>query len=123
MDHLNVEEKANIVSMVTKHLDRFHLSDEKLEITNAIQHSISTIDEVPIHTKQYRYPPIYKEEIDKQVGKLLSDELIEFSSYPYNSPVWIPKKPDSTRQKRWRMVIDYRNLNEKTIADAYSLTI
>lgn len=122
LDHLNVEEKANIVSMVTKHLDRFHLPDEKLEITNAVQHFIPTIDEVPIHTKQYRYPPVHKEEIDKQVGKLLSDELIEFSSSPYNSPVWIvPKKPDSTGQKRWRMVIDYRSLNEKTIADAYPL--
>lgn len=122
LDHLNPEEKDNIISLVMNHLDRFHLPHEKLEATNAVQHFIPTINEVPIHTKQYRYPPIHKEEIDKQVGRLLSDGLIECSSSPYNSPVWIvPKKPDSTGQKRWRMVIDYRNLNEKTIGDAYPL--
>lgn len=122
LDHLNLEEKDNIISLVTRHLDRFQLPDEKLDATNAVQHFIPTVNEVPIHTKQYRYPPVHKEEIDKQVGKLLSDGLIECSSSPYSSPVWIvPKKADSSGQKRWRMVIDYRNLNEKTIGDAYPL--
>lgn len=56
------------------------------------------------------------------MGKLLSDGLIEGSSSPYNSPVWIvPKKADTSGYKRWRMVIDYRCLNEKTIGDAYPL--
>lgn len=122
LDHLNNEERDNVISLVTKHSDRFHFSDEKLDATNATQHFIPTINEAPVHTKQYRFPPIHKTEIDKQVGKLLSDGLIECSTSPYNSPVWIvPKKPDSSGNKRWRMVIDYRNLNEKTIGDAYPL--
>lgn len=33
----------------------------------------------------------------------------------------VPKKPDSKGNPRWRMVIDYRRLNEKTIGDAYPL--
>jgi transposase InsO family protein len=122
LDHLNSEEKQNILSLVERHVDRFHLPQEKLGVTNAAQHFIPTINEVPIHVKQYRFPPIHKTEIDSQVHKLLSDGLIEMSTSPYNSPVWIvPKKPDSTGNKRWRMVIDYRNLNEKTIGDAYPL--
>lgn len=41
---------------------------------------------------------------------------------PYNFPVWVvPKKPDSQGNKRWRMVINFRKLNEKTIGDAYPL--
>ena len=45
------------------------------------------------------------------------------SNSPYDSPVWvIPKKLDLHGNKKWRMVIDYRKLNEKTVGDAYPLT-
>jgi len=58
---------------------------------------------------------VHKEEINKQVGTLLHDSIIEPSTSPYNFPLWIvPKKADSAGNKRWRMVIDYRALNEKT---------
>jgi len=37
-------------------------------------------------------------------------------------PVWIvPKKPDSKGNKRWRMVLDFRDLNDKIVGDAYPL--
>jgi len=87
-----------------------------------LPNTIHTINNVLVHTKQYRFPPIHKEKIDRQVNKLLKEDIIELSTSPYNSPVWIvPKKPDFAGNKRWRMVIDYRNLNEKTIGDAYPL--
>jgi len=114
LDSLNSEEKDSLISLIQSHSDRFHLPFNKLKHTNAAQHFIPTINEVPIHTKQYCFPPIYKEEINKQVTELLNDDIIEYSNSPYNSPIWIvPKKPDSTGNKRWRMVINYRALNEK----------
>ncbi|XP_036150748.1 uncharacterized protein LOC118648534 [Monomorium pharaonis] len=74
------------------------------------------------NTKQYRYPPIHKDEIDRQVGELLKNDVIKPSTSPYNSPLWIvPKKADSKGNKRWRLVIDFRSLNEKTLGDAYPL--
>jgi len=122
LDSLNSEEKDSLISLIENHSDRFHLPFDNLEYTNAAQHFIPTINEVPIHTKQYRFPPIHKEEINKQVSELLNNDIIEYSTSPYNSPIWIvPKKPDSAGNKRWRMVIDYRALNEKTIGDAYPL--
>ena len=52
----------------------------------------------------------------------MTDNFIEDSDSPYNSPVWVvPKKPDPDGNKRWRMVIDFRKLNEKTVKDAYPL--
>lgn len=33
----------------------------------------------------------------------------------------MPKKEDSTGNKRWRMVLDFRALNDKTVGDAYPL--
>lgn len=95
---------------------------EPLSVTNAAKHNIVTRDEIPVHTKQYRFPPMHKEEIDRQVNNLLRDDVIETSKSPYNAPLWIvPKKRDSAGNKRWRMVIDYRLLNKKTIGDAYPL--
>ncbi|XP_011859426.1 PREDICTED: uncharacterized protein LOC105556922 [Vollenhovia emeryi] len=122
INHLNSEEKDELISLIHKNSDRFQLPSDPFECTNATQHSIPTINELPIHTKQYRFPPIHKDEINKQVDGLLKNNIVEYSSSPYNSPVWIvPKKPDSAGNKRWRMVIDYRLLNEKTIGDAYPL--
>ena len=49
-------------------------------------------------------------------------KLLKPSQSPYNTPVWIvPKKLDSHGNRKWRMVLDFRKLNEKTIGDAYPL--
>lgn len=122
LEHLNDEESGHVQRLIAKYVDVFHLPSDRLGCTNALRHTINTTDEQPIHTKQYRFPPIHKEEIDKQIKQLLDNDVIKPSISPYNSPLWIvPKKADSKGNKRWRMVIDYRALNEKTIGDAYPL--
>ena len=51
-----------------------------------------------------------------------TEGAIQNSKSPYNSPLLIiPKKIDATGKKKWRIVIDFRLLNEKTIGDAYPL--
>lgn len=41
---------------------------------------------------------------------------------PWSSPIWVvPKKLDSSGKQKWRIVVDYRKLNEKTIGDRYPL--
>lgn len=122
LEHLNREETNDVASLINEHNDLFRLPGDNLGHTSVIAHRITTTDEQPIHTKQYRFPPIHKEEIDKQIKELLDNDVIRPSESPYNSPLWIvPKKADSKGNKRWRMVIDYRALNEKTIGDAYPL--
>jgi hypothetical protein len=77
----------------------------------------------PVNTKQYRFPPIHKDEFNKQVIELLDKDIIKASDLPYNSLVQvITKIPDSKGNKRWRMFINYRTLNEKTIGNAYPLS-
>lgn len=122
LDHLNPIELKSITNLIEEAADVFHLPNEKLGATTYAEHTIHTTDDVPVHAKQYRLPPVHKEEVNKQVQTLLKDGIIKQSNSPYNSPVCIvPKKADSHGNKRWRMVIDYRNLNEKTIGDAYPL--
>ncbi|KMQ89530.1 enzymatic polyprotein endonuclease reverse [Lasius niger] len=122
LNHLNEEEKQSILPVIEDYNDIFHLPGDKLKGTNRISHSIITTDNVPVCVKQYRYPPIHKDEIKNQVDKLLEQDIIKSSISPYNSPLWVvPKKPDADGNKRWRLVIDFRKLNEKTIGDAYPL--
>ena len=121
-EHMNPEEKLHVQGILSKNHDLFHLPDEKLGHTNAIQHGIQTTDPMPINTKQYRFPPIHKKEIENQVQKLLDQDIIKPSMSPYNSPIWIvSKKPGPNGEFLWRVVIDFRDLNKKTVPDAYPI--
>ncbi|CAB0004672.1 unnamed protein product, partial [Nesidiocoris tenuis] len=53
---------------------------------------------------------------------MLAQGIIRPSSSPWNSPLWIvPKKLDHSNIQKYRIVIDYRSLNQKTISDKYPL--
>jgi len=62
-------------------------------------------------------------EIQKQVGKLITDGIVEPSVFEYNSPLLlVPKKPSPhSEQKKWRLVIDYRQINKKLLSDKFLL--
>lgn len=122
LDHLNTEEKDYVNELITENADLFHTPGKPLESTTAVEHQILTTDDQPVFTRQYRFPPAHKDEITKNITELITNKVISPSDSPYSSPLWIvPKKADSHGQPRWRMVIDYRNLNEKTVGDAYPL--
>ena len=119
---LNEEEKQSLLPLLSNYSSQFHLPGDSLGATTVLAHKILTTDENPINTKQYRYPPIHRDEIRKQVDELINKGIVQASESPYNSPLWVvPKKADSAGNKRWRLVIDYRQLNEKTVGDAYRL--
>lgn len=57
---------------------------------------------------------------------MLNQDIIRPSYSPYSSPYCsprcvVPKKEDASGKKKWRLVVDYRNLNDVTIGDAYPL--
>lgn len=121
-EHLNTEQIDHIYRIINEFPELFYLPGVELPGTNLVQHDIPTIDDIPVIHKQYRYPPVHKQEVRRQLEKLLTAKVIKNSSSPYNSPLWIvPKKRDAQGNRQWRMVIDYRALNEKTIGDRYPL--
>lgn len=121
-DHLNLEEKTEIISLCKQFKDIFYNEDSDLTFSNAVKHKIRTIDNEPVFCKSFRYPYHLKTEIQTQIKKLLDNKIIKPSISPYSSPVWIvPKKIDASGKKKWRLVIDYRKLNDRTIEDKYPL--
>lgn len=121
-DHLNPEEKANLESLCAQYSDVFYIEGETLTFTNKIKHSIKTTDEVPVYTKSYRYPFIHRQEVQSQIHKMLEQGIIRPSDSAWSSPIWVvPKKADASGKPKWRIVVDFRKLNEKTIDDKYPI--
>lgn len=121
-NHLNDEEKANLLTLCKEYADIFYLDDEPLTFTNQIKHRIKTTDEIPVHSKTYRYPFIHRDEVNSQIKKMLEQGIIRPSSSAWNAPIWIvPKKSDASGKIKWRLVVDFRKLNEKTINDKYPI--
>lgn len=121
-DHLNEEEKANLMTLCNRYADVFYVEGEPLTFTNKVKHRIRTTDEVPVYTKSYRYPFVHRQEVRDQIGKMLQQGIIRPSESAWSSPIWIvPKKTDASGKQKWRIVIDFRKLNEKTIDDKYPI--
>uniref|UniRef100_A0ABD2VTR8 Reverse transcriptase domain-containing protein n=1 Tax=Trichogramma kaykai TaxID=54128 RepID=A0ABD2VTR8_9HYME len=122
LEGLNAVEMNSVREIVSKFPFQFHLPLDKLSLTGSGAHRIVTSDDIPINIKQYRYPPHLRDEMRKHVQEFIDNNIVEESESPYNFPLWIvPKKAGPDGVKKWRLVIDLRALNEKTIASAYPL--
>ena len=53
---------------------------------------------------------------------MVEDGIVIPSESPWNSPLLIvPKRAGPDGKPKWRMVVDFRKLNEKTVGDAHPL--
>lgn len=123
-DHLNPEEKSSVLETCMEFNDLFYLPNDELTSTKTLTHEIKLSNAIPIQSRNYRYPEVHKKEVTKQIEKMLKQKIIRPSVSPYSSPLWVvPKKLDASGEKKWRVVIDYRGLNNVTIGDAYPIPL
>lgn len=120
--HLTPVENKKLQVVLVNNKEVFHEPNTKLTCSTNVECSINTTDDIPSHQKVYPYPAAYAGEVKKQIDKLLADGIIRPSRSAWTAPVWIvPKKTDASGEKKFRMVIDYRKINEKTVADRYPM--
>lgn len=121
-DHMTEQQKLKLDGIVQRHRNLFSEPNEKLTYTTSVIGEIQTKDENAVYSRYYPYPMHLKDEVESQIKELLDHGIIRPSRSPYNSPIWIvPKKTDASGKKKYRMVIDYRKLNDVTIADKYPI--
>ena len=95
---------------------------EPLTATGKVEHHISLIGERPVYVKPRRYPQAYETVIREQIGEMLQAGVIRPSVSPFCSPLWVvPKPPDARGDPRYRVVVDYRDLNKRTETEKYPL--
>lgn len=123
LSHCNEEEYREIWKIFEEFHEVFHLEGDRLTLTPAAIHKIPLIPGTqPITTKPHRVPYYQKADLDKEISRMLEDEIIQPSKSPWCSPILlVPKKSDESGKKRWRLCMDFRKVNEKTISDMYPI--
>lgn len=89
-----------------------------LRMIDIITHSIELkSDAKPLFIKQYKLPESQKDEIQKQINKMEKEEVIEkCPASGWNSPIIIvPKRDENGEKTNYRLVVDFRRLNEATV--------
>jgi hypothetical protein len=103
--------------LVARYEDVFMSPGGKMGSTDVARHHIDLIDEHPVKQRLRRAPQVHQEIIDREVNRMLDEDIIEPSDSPWASPVVMVKKKDGS----WRFCVDYRKLNDNTRKDSYPL--
>ena len=72
-----------------------------------------------INIRPYRYPLKQKDIIEQLIEEMLKRGIIQTTTSPFASPVVLVGKKDGT----WRLCVDYRELNRKTIKNKFPIPI
>lgn len=68
-----------------------------------------------LRNRQGKFRNLREKFLDKEIVNLLENGLIEKSNSPWSSPLVLVQKKD----KSWRLCVDYRRLNTRTVKDTY----
>ncbi len=115
ISHLSEDQQSELLSVLRKH----HVwpRSDQLGKTHLVQHPIDVQGAQPIRQRPYRVPETKREQIAKEVQKMLVSNIIQPSASPWSSPVLLLEKPNG----EFRFCVDYRRLNAETKKDAYPL--
>lgn len=115
--------KPNLELLIHNNRDVFADPEESLPFNTNIVATIRTTDNDPIYTKLYPYPVGVTEFVNKEISDLLEKGIIRKSRSPYNSPLWVVDKKglDDSGNRKKRLVVDFRKLNDRTIDDKYPI--
>jgi hypothetical protein len=110
---------AQVKSLISESEQIFQ-EPSALPPSRAYDHSISMLPNIAtINCRPYRYSPVQKNEIERQVESMLKVGTIICSLSPFASPVLLVKKKDVT----CRFCVDYRKLNSITVKNKFPLPI
>ncbi|XP_069973541.1 uncharacterized protein [Penaeus vannamei] len=114
ISHLSHEQQQDILCVLQQFSDV--LGDIPRQ-THLVTHDVKLVDgAIPVKQAPYRMSPYKAKIMEEEVSFLLKNGLAELSESEWASPcALVPKS------KGWRMVTDYRRINELTKGDCYPL--
>jgi hypothetical protein len=121
--HENSTEQQELPPQIQALLDEFATvfsEPQGLPPHRTYDHAIALQPEAaPVNARPYRYSPMHKDEIERQVKAMLASGVITSSMSPFASPVLLVQKKDG----KWRFCIDYRRLNELMIKNMFPMPV
>ena len=109
--------KGEVRDTLIEFQDVFMCPDTQLGRTGKVRHTIDTANSKPVKLPPRRLPMAQREVVDRELEKMLKEDIIEPSDSPWAANVVLVKKKDGSV----RFCVDYRKLNECTKKDAYPL--
>jgi transposase InsO family protein len=95
----------------------FAMNDHDLGKTDMLKYNINLTDDTPVKQRHRRIPPGILREVKQHLMDMLQSGVIRESKSPWSSPLVFARKHDSSL----RLCIDLREVNKRTIKDAYYL--
>ena len=115
---LDGDRRRRLAEVLLEYADIFPVPGDPLTgHTEAVEHDINTGDRSPIRCAPRRMSPQKMKREEECVTEMLTGGQIEASDSPWSSPVVLVTKKDGGT----RFCVDYRQLNDATIKDAYPL--
>jgi hypothetical protein len=111
--HLSEEENKQLFSLFENFKNVF---TDKLGCTDLIQHVIRLTDSKPCVQAPYKIPEALRDEVRKEIERLLAEGIITESDSSYCAPLVFVRKPGSGKL---RICGDWRKLNQVTEDDPY----
>lgn len=90
---------------------------DEIGFTTTVQHKIMLKDNAPVKQRPYPLNPDKQRFVTEKIKEMESQGLIEPSVSGWASPIVLPKKKDG----EYRLCVDLRMVNNKTISDAYAM--
>ena len=109
--------KQMLQTVLMKWSDVFSTHDFDLGHTDKVKHQIKLTDNTPIKVPHRRVPPGMYAELRTLIKDMLHEGHIRPSESPWAFPVVLVRKKDNSL----RFCVDYRQLNARTIKDAFAL--
>ena len=116
---ISVREQVALARLLTVYGDAFSQDKTDLGIFSLLTHRIRTYNEEPVKERLRRTPLKFQKEEEKTLNDMLKSGVIEpsFSEWA-SAPVLVRKKDGEVRY-----TVDFRQLNTKTVKDAYPLPL
>ena len=111
LEHLNESNKSRVYNLLWQYKECFALSDCDLTGTSKFSMEIPTSNESPVYKKHYSIREKDKPFVEQSINTLLKCGGISRTKSTWGHPVLVVKKKCGSS----RLVVDYRDLNERTI--------
>lgn len=114
----NINTDEEIINRIQNNIISPHKKNNpELGEISLVEHTIEVTDQNTIKFKQYKTPEKFKDMVQNEVKRLLKLKIIRYSNSNYCSPAF----PIIKRNNSIRLVVDYQELNKKTIKMPYPI--